>query len=383
VSSGLLIYGDSVRNDDLFLATHVVVGDPFAYMEVDGRRIVLTNVLEVDAVREHSGATDVWVVDEFGRRELILDGMPRDAAEYETVRRALERAGLGRVLVPPAFPIALADRLRESGLEVVPDRPTFEARRRRKDDRALAGIRTAQRATEAAMAAVRDLLASATPGRDALEAGGEAVTAERVRALIESTLAEHECAGVPPLVQSGPDASYGHGIGAGPIRAGETVVCDIFPRHLESRFHADMTRTFVAGEATPEARRMHAVVREALERSTAMIAAGVHGRAVFDAACDVVEAAGYRTQRSVAKGEQLEEDFFHGLGHGVGLDVHEAPGLGLAGDELREGDVVTVEPGLYRPGIGGVRLEDIVLVTADGHEVLTDFPYDLELPLRA
>jgi Xaa-Pro aminopeptidase len=163
------------------------------------------------------------------------------------------------------------------------------------------------------------------------------------------------------------------------VRPGESLIVDIFPTHAASRFCADMTRTFCFGDAPDELRRMHATVHEAVKRSTEAIRTGVNGRTVWEAACDVIEGAGYRTQRSVANGETLDEDFFHGLGHGVGLEVHEAPNLGLAGDDLIAGDVVTIEPGVYRKGFGGVRLEDLAVVRDDGAEVLTDFPYDMEI----
>jgi Xaa-Pro aminopeptidase len=139
-----------------------------------------------------------------------------------------------------------------------------------------------------------------------------------------------------------------------------------------------MTRTFCVGEPTAELVEWQRLVKEALDNSIAAIRPGVDGRAVFDAACEVFEAAGYATQRTKEPGSVLDHGFFHGLGHGVGLQVHEAPGMGLAGhDVLQAGDVVTVEPGLYRPGTGGCRLEDLVLVTEDGVENLTRFPYDL------
>jgi Xaa-Pro aminopeptidase len=140
-----------------------------------------------------------------------------------------------------------------------------------------------------------------------------------------------------------------------------------------------MTRTFVVGDVADDVREWHRLVKEALDRSTAAIRAGVDGRAVFDVVCDIFEAAGEPTPRTKTPGETLADGFFHGLGHGVGLEVHEQPGMGLLSKKpLVAGDVVTVEPGLYRAGYGGVRLEDIVLVTDDGAEVITDYPYDLE-----
>jgi Xaa-Pro aminopeptidase len=124
---------------------------------------------------------------------------------------------------------------------------------------------------------------------------------------------------------------------------------------------------------------MHGVVYDALRVSEERIAAGVNGKSVWEAACDVIEGGGYRTTRGLADGETLDEDFFHGLGHGVGVEVHEAPNLGLSGDDLLVGDIVTIEPGVYRKGFGGVRLEDIAVVSEGGCEVLTDFPYTLEV----
>jgi Xaa-Pro aminopeptidase len=223
------------------------------------------------------------------------------------------------------------------------------------------------------------VLGSSSPQGDGLVFEGEELTAERVRAEVIATLRAHGCEGEPPITSPGPQGAFVHELGTGPVRPGESLIVDIFPTHVETRFCADMTRTFCFGDAPEQLRHMHATVLEAVKRSTEAIRTGVNGRQVWEAACDVIEAAGYRTERTVPEGETLDEDFFHGLGHGVGLEVHESPGMGLSGDDLIAGDVVTIEPGVYRKGFGGVRLEDLAVVRDDGAEVLTDFPYDLEV----
>ena len=168
-------------------------------------------------------------------------------------------------------------------------------------------------------------------------------------------------------------------MGSGPIPPHTPLVVDIFPRDNASAVYTDMTRTFVVGDVPGDVREWHRLCKEALDKAIAEIRAGVDARAVFDLTCDIFEAAGEPTLRTKEAGQTLSDGFFHGLGHGVGLEVHEAPGMGrLSRTKLVAGDVVTVEPGLYRAGYGGVRLEDIVLVTENGAEVLTDYPYDLE-----
>jgi Xaa-Pro aminopeptidase len=167
-------------------------------------------------------------------------------------------------------------------------------------------------------------------------------------------------------------------MGSGPIAPGEPVVIDMWPRDAESACFADMTRTFVVGEAPAELRQYHELTLESLARSRRAVRPGVEGRELHRVSCEPYEEAGLPTQRSKKPGQVLEDGFYHSLGHGVGLEVHEAPPLGRGPGVLVAGDVITLEPGCYRRGFGGCRLEDLVLVTEDGCEVLTDFPYDLE-----
>jgi Xaa-Pro aminopeptidase len=380
MTTPLLIHADSLRDADMFVATAVSVVDPFTYLEMDGRRIVVASVLEADVIKRDSRATEVWPDDDFGARELVKQGWDYEDAAMERVRRVVERAGISQVAVPPSFPLALADYLRGKGVTVTPDRDTFELRRRIKDAQQLDAIRSAQRATEDAFVAARELLGSASPGPQGLVAGGELVTCERVRDVITRTLRDRGCEGEPPLVGAGPRGALVHDLGSGPIHPGEPVIIDIFPQDASSRYCADMTRTFCFGEAPERLSVMHATVLDALKRSTAAISDGVAGTVPWEVACDAIEAGGFRTQRGLADGESLSEDFFHGLGHGVGIEVHEAPYMGLGCKEpLAAGDVVTVEPGVYRKDFGGVRLEDLVVVTGGEPDVLTQFDYELEI----
>ncbi|MGH2715212.1 MAG: M24 family metallopeptidase, partial [Thermoleophilaceae bacterium] len=186
-------------------------------------------------------------------------------------------------------------------------------------------------------------------------------------------------AGEDIIVAAGAAGASGHEQGTGPLPARVPIIVDIWPRDERSGCYSDMTRTFVGGgDPAEDVAAWHALARTALERVYARLRPGVTGRDLFAAACDVFEQAGEPTQRTKPEGESLRDGFFHSLGHGVGLEVHEEPALGRTGaDPLVPGDVVAVEPGCYRNGYGGVRLEDLVLVTDDGHERLTDFSYAL------
>ena len=280
--------------------------------------------------------------------------------------------------VPSEFPLELADRLRTDGIALTTDHSLFTARRRVKNPFELAGIRRAQRAAEAGMRAAVELLRTAEPGPDALISGGEPLSCERLKDAIREAIVGAGCTADHFVVSHGTQTAIGHELGSGTIQAGEPVVIDLWPRDGESSCFADMTRTFVVGDAPDELRRYHELTLESLRRSMAALGPGAAGPDVYGVSCEPYEQAGLPTQRTKQPGQVLDEGFYHSLGHGVGLEVHEAPVLGRAPDQVVAGDVVTLEPGCYRPGFGGCRLEDLILVTDDGVELLTDFPYDLE-----
>jgi Xaa-Pro aminopeptidase len=377
----VLIHGDTHGSAALRHELPLGIIDAISYFELDGRRIVV--IPSVEAARIAEVAPDVEIIDpyELGLDELVQRGMRWDEVEPELCARAARQLEATRLVVPANLPVSVADRLRANGVEVVPDELEFIRRRRSKSPEEVAGVRRAQKAADAAMAAGAELLRGAEAVDGVLHLGGRPLTAETVRARIREVCAEHGApTGEDIVVAAGPAGATGHESGSGPLAAGVPIVIDIWPRDEESGCFADMTRTFVVG-APPadDVLRWHALCEEALRRVYGALRPGVTGRELFAAACDVFEEAGELTQRTKAEGESLNDGFFHSLGHGVGLEVHEEPSLGRTGtDELMAGDVVAIEPGCYRHGYGGVRVEDLALVTEDGYERLTDFPYGLE-----
>jgi Xaa-Pro aminopeptidase len=376
----VVIYADTLRSPELRHELPLAIGDPFLYVARDGVRHVVVNTLEGPRVEE-LGGYEVHLFEEYGIDELRKSGKGRFEIRDELALRALRALGVTEAIVPGSFPVSLADHLRASGIALSPDSEWFDRLRRVKSGAELAGIRRAQAAAEEGMEAARALLRQArgANGDGALLAGGEPLTSERIKAEISRAFVAHGATADDFIVSHGAQAAIGHHLGSGPILAGETIVIDLWPRDNESACFADMTRTFVVGEISDEVAEWHRLCYEALGRAVGDIRAGVVPRRVYDGSCEIFEAAGFTTQRSKAPGEVPDGGFLYALGHGVGLDVHEQPLLGLLGhdDELLAGDVLAVEPDLHRKGFGCVRLEDLVLVTEDGAETITDYPYDL------
>ena len=372
----VLIYADSMSNAAMRHEVPVPVPDPFLYIERNGDRHAVVTSFEISRLKPLGITAHPY--EEYGYDELLAQGLPRREVVLQALERAVEQLGLKEAVVPSDFPLLLADRLRAKGVALTADYEHFAERRRVKNQAELEGIRKAQRGTEAAMAAAREMLREAEASNGTLNLDGEPLTSERIKTRIVEVFNEHNLVADEFIVAHGGQAASGHDMGSGPIAPGEAVVIDLFPRDRETGCYADMTRTYVVGEIPEEISEYHKHVYEALQRSLEAVKPGAEGSAVYRLVCDVFHEAGYPTQLSKEPGEVLSSGFFHGLGHGVGLEVHEPPWLSRDPSELVAGDVITLEPGLYREGFGGVRLEDLVLVTDDGAENLTDFPYDLK-----
>lgn len=371
-----LLFGDTHRNLDIFWRTGFLAPDPVIYVEVDGQGTLAVNAMEFGRAAKESRIADVRSFDALGGLEARERG-GEDAAYVEVCARLLKEAGVSEVRVDPSFPIGLGRALEDRGLEVVSDAPVFAPLRRSKRPEELDAIQASQSAATSAMTVARDVLAAAEVRDGKLFADGEPLTSARVIVAIQKKLLELGYStpeGI--IVAGGAGAADPHASDTGQLMAGEPVIVDIFPLSNSSRYFGDMTRTFVAGgEPEPAWVRMYNAVRAAHAKALSEVRAGVNGRDVHRAVCQSLYDAGYSTRMEGLRREGVPE-MIHGTGHGVGLEIHEVPRVSDIDLVLQEGDVVTIEPGLYSPELGSVRLEDIVVVTADGYRNLTEWPME-------
>jgi len=351
--------------------------DPYVTLYVpgadgeDGTVHLLVSALEYGRAVRESHADTVERGSDYDAQDLVEEFGQHEGSD-RAVATFCRAHGAESVAMPERAPLGPADGLREQGVDVTVDRDeTVERVRAIKTETEIDHVREAQQANEMAMSRAEELLREATVADGVLQHDGEPLTSERVRTAIEIELLHNGCALDETIVACGADAADPHDRGSGPLHADEPIIVDIFPRSKETGYFADMTRTFCVGEPTDRARYWYDLTLEAQEAALDAIEAGALGSDVHGAVCDVYEAAGEPTLRS---DDTAETGFIHTTGHGVGLDIHEYPRLSTRESELEAGMVVTVEPGLYDPDVGGVRIEDLVVVREDGVENLTDYP---------
>lgn len=350
--------------------------DPFLTVYTPEGTAILTSGLEYGRATKEAGAETVERTSDYDYESL------RDEHDSATARNKLHATFLRAtdaeaVAVPETFPVGSADGLREEGITIaVDDEGVVNDIRAVKTEEEIENVREATRANEKSMQACEDLIDAAEVRNGVLSHEDEPLTSEQVKTEIEITLLEHGCALDETIVACGVDAADPHDRGSGPLEAGQPIIVDIFPRDKETGYHSDMTRTFVKGEANDTISEWYDLTAEAKRAAFSELEAGATGEEVHAAACEVYERAGYPTLR---QDPATETGFIHSTGHGIGLDVHEAPSLSPRGGELKAGQIVTIEPGLYDPEHGGVRIEDIAVVTEDGYENFTEYPEALEL----
>ncbi len=379
----LLVIGAPEHDAGAYHLSGFLAPDPVICLRATGREYLAVSSMEYGRAKREARADEVLSFDELGVMQLARELKSGGSALAAAAAGLLEKLGAGGspVAVPPSLGVLYADELRARGLTVTPDAGLFAGLRRVKTEEEISYIEKTQRAVESACALAVGILGEADIGEDGtLVYDGETLTSERLRSEIDVELLRRGYAADGTITAGGVQAADPHERGHGPLKAGESIILDIFPVDKASRYYADMTRTFVKGEPSPELQNMYDAVLESQEAALSMIRAGANGRDVHKKVSDVLHQAGYKTlQHDQKPGEPLTEGFIHGTGHGVGLEIHEAPRVSTADEELIPGDVVTVEPGLYDPKVGGVRIEDLVVVTEDGCRNLTNFPKEFRL----
>jgi Xaa-Pro aminopeptidase len=374
----LLVIGAPEHDADAYHLSGFLAPDAVICLRVASKSYLAVSSLEYGRAAKGAPVDELLSYDELEITRLARELKSGAKAYAAAIANLLERLGAmcSPIAVPPGLGVVYADELRARGVTLAPDRVLFEGLRRSKTEAEISNIEKTQAAVEAACAHARSILEESDLGSDdSLVWRGEPLTSELLRSEIDVELLRRGCAADGTIAAGGPQGADPHERGHGPLKAGESIIVDIFPMDLSTRYYSDMTRTFVKGEPNEGFRKMYDAVLESQGAALSMIKAGVNGRDVHRKVADVLHEAGYKTNvHDQEPGKPLTEGFFHGTGHGVGLEIHEAPRIAPVDEELIPGDVVSVEPGVYDPEIGGVRIEDLVVVTEDGCRNLTRFP---------
>jgi Xaa-Pro aminopeptidase len=360
---GLLLVGDSICDPDMYYLTRFSAVDRFTILAAE-KVTMLVSSMELRRAMHESSADKVVSTSEYGIRELLKASGKPGVAYTAALVSFLRDLGVRRICVPQRFPAGIFTTLSKEFQVSIVESPVSKWREV-KSEQEIDAIRVVQKACERAMRLAIDSISRSVPKGDYLYADGNPLTSEKVRSTIEISLLEEGCDAFDTIVAGGPAAANPHASGCGPLPANSPIVIDIFPRSKHSRYFADMTRTVVKGEASPEIVDIYDAVLAAQNAGIDAVRAGVDGKEVHTLVSQIFLDRGYP--------EGDNSGFIHSTGHGVGLEVHEMPSLSESGDVLQAGSVVTVEPGLYYPDLGGVRLEDLVVVRPKGCDNLTEF----------
>jgi Xaa-Pro aminopeptidase len=369
----ILMIANSELDSNLYYATKFLAPDPFIFIQTDGQKTLVMSDLEVDRARAQARVGEVLSYSAIEQR--IKEQGITNPKTTDVVDACLKERGVKRLLVPGDFGFRHAQALQSKGyaLTVKPD-PFFEERVLKSSEE-IDAITQTQRATEIAVQAAIEVIRESKIKKDELHGSEGVLTSEAIKKIINVKLMEMDCIAQHTIVACGIQGCDPHDEGSGPLRPNQSIVMDVFPRSGRTRYYADMTRTVVKGRASDALRKLYDTVRRGQEEGIAMVGEGVDGRTIHQRIMAIFEQSGYATGPKNGR----MQGFFHGTGHGVGLDIHEPPRISKAEWTLKAGEVVTVEPGLYYPEIGAVRIEDLVVVTKTGCENLTQFPKVLEL----
>lgn len=365
----LLIIDTTENNADLLYRTNFFVPDPVLYIEHNGEKILLLSDLEIDRGREEATVNRVLSLSDYQKK--LISKKRKRIRFVDIVDEVLKDLKIKKALVPGMFPAKYADELRKRGytIKVSQEEPFFKERLV-KTPKEIASLKDALRKTARAMDLAIRMVASSEIKRNKLYMNGQALTSEKIKGEINSELSRMSYHASHTIVASGVQSSMPHHSGEGPIFADKPLIIDIFPRSQDTGYFGDMTRTVIRGEPSEKLIKMYNTVLAGQKLGISMIKDGVKSKDVHTAIVEYFNECGFETGNISGK----QQGFIHSTGHGLGLEIHEPPRIGMGDEILREGNVVTVEPGLYYEKIGGIRIEDVVVVEKKGCTNLTKYP---------
>lgn len=370
------LYASSDSSADVLYSGGVFVPDPFLTIITQTKSYAVVSRLEYTRVRAKSNYDEVMLLEEIVPKAAELLHLEReDIGPGELMCYFAQRFAVKKVQVPEDFPAAYYTVLHEAGYNIKVKEGLFFPARLKKTDAEAKAIRQGNAASAAGIRAAEKVLRESAIEDKRLIYRGRPLTSERLRTIIDQACLEKGAVAKNTIVAGGRQACDPHETGSGPLRPNELIIIDVFPRVQKTGYHGDMTRTFLKGRATQEQRKLVAAVRGAQSAALAAIHDGVKGNAVHAEVEKHFEETGYKTGR---KGNRFT-GFIHSTGHGLGLEVHEPPRISPAKLKLKAGHVLTVEPGLYYPAIGGCRIEDVVRVKEGGYEMLSKMHYRWEI----
>jgi len=369
----LLLVAASEGDSNMLYAVGFFVPDPFIFFQHKNIKFAVMSDLEIDRAKKQANVDRVLSLSQYQKKLRKLGNAPTIADILDLLFR--ER-GIRSLIVPANFSALLADQLRAKGYSVQIKRDPFWPEREIKDNVEVKQITESLRVARLGLeAGIRTLKRAKTKHDGYLYLNGTRLTSEMLKTAVNTTIMAQGWLPSHTIISSGNQCVDPHHEGSGPIKANTSIIFDIFPRSQQSGYFGDLSRTVVRGRASDKLKEIYAAVQAGQRIGFDDIRDGVNGKQVHQKILDLFEARGFHTGK--IKGRM--QGFFHGTGHGLGLDIHEPPRIAPVDATLRAGHVVTVEPGLYYLGVGGVRLEDVVLVTANGNRNLTDCPQFLEI----
>jgi Xaa-Pro aminopeptidase len=368
-----LIYDATVKNPDLYYATKFLAEDAFIFFEVAGKKYTVMSELEIDRARKEAAVDEVLPLARYQEAARTRCGSMK---VEDVIFEVMSEKGVASVVVPENTSFVIVDGLKAKGLGVKAGSVPFCAERYRKTEEEKKYMLAAQKVTFSVIKMVSEVLAKSRIKGRRVVYRGKTLTSEALRVMMDIFLIEKGYKAENTIVSCGMDSIDPHAVGSGPIMPNTSIIVDVFPRSEKTRYYGDATRTFCKGRASDALRKMYDTVKEGQKFALTQIRAGKKGREIHLAVTDFFDKRGYHTGE---KGGRMV-GFFHGTGHSIGLEVHEEPARMNKGAHILErGNVMSVEPGLYYPEIGGVRIEDLVYVTDDGYEMLSSFPKVLEI----